>query len=207
MPKPGKDNYNSVRSYRPITLESVISKIFQRTVAGRLIWRLEVSSGFASTQDAYRKQHSCIQSMVRVVNKLQEAKAMKEYSVGVFMDFESCFEKVWRAGLLFKAIKIGICGRMLIYLYNYITDRKYYLKVNKENSDWQTSKVGIPQGSVLSPLLCNLYTSDAMDKVKSKLHSEFADDNIVLPHGTNLDEVAHEVLEDCDQIINIWCPK
>ena len=52
MPKPAKDNYNSVRAYCPITLESVISKIFQRTVAKRLIWRLEVSSGFARTQDA-----------------------------------------------------------------------------------------------------------------------------------------------------------
>ena len=145
--------------------------------------------------------------MIRVVNQLQEAKVMKEYSVGVFMDFESCFEKVWRAGLLFKAIKIGISGRMLIYLHNYITDRKYYLKINKETSEWQTSKVGIPQGSVLSPLLCNLYTSDAMAEVKSKLHSEFADDNTVLSHGTNVSEVADEVIEDCNQIINTWCPK
>ena len=71
MPKPGKENYNSTRSYRPITLESIISKIFQRTIAGRLIWRLEVSNGFANTQDAYRKQHSGTQSMIRVINSLQ----------------------------------------------------------------------------------------------------------------------------------------
>ena len=72
------------------------------------------------------------------------SKAMKEYSDGVFMHFEFSFEKVWRAGLLYKAIKIGIGGRMLIYLHNYITDRQFYLKINKETSEWQTSKVGIP---------------------------------------------------------------
>ena len=165
MPKPGKDNYNSVRSYRPITLESVIGKIFQRTVAARLTWRLEISDGFATTQDAYRRQHSCIQSMIRVVNSLHEAKTNREYSIAMFMDFESCFEKVWRAGLIYKAAKIGICGRMLLYLHNYVNDRKFYLRVNDETSEWMTSKVGIPQGSVLSPLLCNLYTIDAMENV------------------------------------------
>ena len=60
---------------------------------------------------------------------------------------------------------------------------------------------------VLSPLLCNLYTSDAMEEGKSKLHSDFADDNTVLSHGTYASEVADEVIEDCNQIINTWCPK
>ena len=76
--------------------------------------------------------------MSRVINSIQEAKSKKEYSVAVFMDFESCFEKVWRAGLLYKATKIGICGRMLMYLYNYMVDRKFYLIVNKEISEWTT---------------------------------------------------------------------
>ena len=98
MPTPGKDNYNSVRSYRPITLESVIGKFFQRTVADRLTWRLEISDGFASTQDAYRKQQSCIQSMIRVVNSLQEAKTNKKYSIAMFMDCESCLKRFGELG-------------------------------------------------------------------------------------------------------------
>ena len=54
-----------------------------------------------------------------------------------------------------------------MYLYTCTTDRKFYLRVNKETSEWMASKFGIPQGAALSPLLCNLYTGDAMDTVKS----------------------------------------
>ena len=105
-------------------MESTIGKIFQSTIAYRLKWKLEASNSIANTQDAYRKQHSCVQSVVRVINQLQEAKARKEYSVVLIMDFESCFEKVWRSGLLFKAMRNGTNGRMLMFLHNYVTDRK-----------------------------------------------------------------------------------
>ena len=137
-----------------------------------------MSNGIANTQDAYRKQHSCVQSVLRVINQLQEAKARKEYSVVLIIDFESCFEKVWISGLLFKAMRNGINGRMIKFLHNYVTDRKYSLSVNDEKSDWVVSSVGIPQGSVLSPSLCNLYTSDAMKKLLSN-HCAYADDNTV----------------------------
>ena len=82
--------------YRPITLESVISKIFQRTIARRLIWRLDISNGFAPTQDAYRKQ---------VVNSIQEAKSKNEYNIAVFMDFESCFEKSVESRIVIQGSK------------------------------------------------------------------------------------------------------
>ena len=204
LPKPDKENYNTVKSYRPITLESTIGKNFQRTIAYRLRWKLEVSNGIAKTQDAYRKQHSCVQSVVRVINQLHEAKARKDYSVVLIMDFESCFEKVWRSGLLWKAMKKGINGRMLMFLHNYVTDRKYSLRVNEEKSDWVVSSVGIPQGSVLSPLLRNLYTSDSMDGLSSN-HSEYADDNTVWKSGDNLDVLVQEVSEDGEKIAEEWC--
>ena len=70
-----------------------------------------------------------------------------------------------------------------------------------------TSKVGISQGSVLSPLLCNLYTSDAMENVKSKIHAEFTDDKTVVSHSEDLDEASDAVLDNSNDIIINWCPK
>ena len=73
LPKPGKTDYNVTKSYRPITLESVIGKIMERVISNRLIWKLEVDGGVADTQFAYRKQKSCVQTMLRVCNSISEA--------------------------------------------------------------------------------------------------------------------------------------
>ena len=70
MPKPGKSDYNTVRSNRPITLESVIGKEMERVICRRLTWKLEVEGGIASTQNAYRRQKSCVQSLVRLCNSV-----------------------------------------------------------------------------------------------------------------------------------------
>ena len=93
---------------------------------------------------------------------------------------------------------------MLMFLHNYVTDRKYSLSVNDEKSDWVVSSVGIPQGSVLSPSLCNLYTSDAMEKLMSN-HCEYADDNTVWKSGDNLEVLAKEISEDGEKIAEEWC--
>ena len=100
LPKPGKSEYNSARSYRPITLESTIGKVMERVVCKRLVWKLEVEGGVASTQYAYRRQKSCVQTMLRICNSISESRNRKEYTVQTVMDFESCYERVWRAGLL-----------------------------------------------------------------------------------------------------------
>ena len=73
------------------------------------------------------------------------------------MDYESCYDRIWRAGLLHKASKIGINGRMWLYIKNFLWDRSYYIRVNDFKSQTFRSTVGIPQGLVISPPLCNLY--------------------------------------------------
>ena len=90
LPKPSKTDYNVTKSYRPITLESVIGKKMKRVICNRLIWKLDVDEGLADTQFAYRKQKSCVHTMLRVCNSISEARCRKEYSVIPVMDYESC---------------------------------------------------------------------------------------------------------------------
>ena len=175
LPKPGKKYYNTVRSYRPITLESVVGKVMERVITHRLVWKLEVEQGVAVTQNACRRQKSCVQAVLRVANSLSEARAKKEHSVLAVIDYESCYERIWRAGLLHKASKVGINGRMWLYIKNFLCDREYYIRVNDFKSPTYKSAIGIPQGYVISPALCNLYTHDSMEGVEGK-HAEYADD-------------------------------
>ena len=96
LPKPGKANCNTVRSHRLITLDSVIGKVMERVVCNRLVWTLEVDGGIATAQTAYRKQKSCTRTMVRLCNSITEAKNREQHTVLV-MNFESCYERIWRA--------------------------------------------------------------------------------------------------------------
>ena len=125
LPKPDKNDYNSVRAYRAITLESVLGKVFERIVTRRLVWKLEVEQGIAATQCAYRKQRSCVQSVLRFTNSVSEAKSKKQNTVITVMDFESCYERIWRAGLLHKASKVGVTGRMWLHIRNFLFDRTF----------------------------------------------------------------------------------
>ena len=111
LPKQGKTDYSSVRAYRPVTLESVIGKVLEQIVTRRLVWKLEVEQGIAPTRYAYRKQKSCVQSVLRIANLVSEARSKKENTVLTLMDFESCYEHIWRAGLLHKAAKVSVSGR------------------------------------------------------------------------------------------------
>ena len=205
MPKPGKSDYNAARAYRPITLESVIGKVMERVICKRLTWKLEVEGGLAATQYAYRKQKSCVQSMVRLCNSVTEARNRKQHTIMTVMDFESCYERIWRAGLLHKASNKGIRGRMWLYLKNFVTDIKYYITVNNYKSQLYPSAVGIPQGSVISPVLCNLYTSDSMDEVRSN-HAEYADDSGVWSSDESLPAAAKVVNQDL-VTEKKWCSK
>ena len=96
LPKLGKTKYNAVRSYRPITLESFVEKVMERLIMRRLVWKLDVEGGVAVTQNAYRRQKSSLQSVLRVANSLF-AKAKRENTVITVMDYESCYEQIWRA--------------------------------------------------------------------------------------------------------------
>ena len=99
----------------------------ERVICYRLIWKLEVEGGKATTENAYRKQKSCVQTMIRLCNSISEARNRKKHTVLTVMDFESCCERIWRAGLLHKASGKGICDRIWLYIKNFLTERKYYI--------------------------------------------------------------------------------
>ena len=133
--------------------------------------------------------------MLRVCNYISEARTRKEHMVVTVMDYESCYERIWRAGLLKKAFENGIEGRMWMYLKNFLIDRQYFIQVNEYKSASYKSAVGKPQGSVISPVLCNLYTSDAMKEVKG-MHAEFADDATVLNSDESIKGACKKANED-----------
>ena len=93
----------------------------------------------------------------------------------IFLDIFKAFDKVWHAGLIFKLKIYGIGGDLLKLLINYLKDRKQRVVLNGQTSSWKNILAGVPQGSVLGPILFLIYINDLPDGIKS-IYKIFADD-------------------------------
>ena len=94
----------------------------------------------------------------------------------MFLDISKAFDKVWYEGLLFKLERNGIKGNLLRLIKNYLLNRKQRVVLNGQESGWEELHSGVPQGSVLGPLLFLIYINDLTDNISSNIKL-FADDS------------------------------
>ena len=203
--KPNKSTYNKWKSYRPISLESLISKCFLRILRERVDWKIETVKGFAFTQEAYRKDRSPNDILTRLVQSIQEAWLNGETVVLAIVDYESFFENIWHDLLVVKLHKLGIKGKILKTLYNHLKDRKHCFEVNGFVSELKTSNIGTPQGGTTSTTSANVYTFDS-DTSFYELHAEFSDDNLKWEHHLDENLAVMNLQERLNQYF-LWCKK
>ncbi|CAA9999325.1 unnamed protein product [Nesidiocoris tenuis] len=166
--KPKKDPF----SYRPISLLSLFAKILERLLLPRLLNYL--GELIPATQFGFRNMHSCVQQLHRVVDNVLNSFEEKNTCVGLFVDTEKAFDKVWHQGLLSK-IKNVLPDSYYRIIQSYLADRTFCVRQNGVTSRPRKIVSGVPQGSVLGPLLYLLYTSD-MPSSQELISAQFADD-------------------------------
>jgi hypothetical protein len=113
-----------------------------------------------------------------------------QYTISAFIDMEKAYDSVWRNGLLFKLQEQGISGKAWRWIRDFLHDREAYNALQGWNSARYTTKVGLPQGSVISPLLFNIYSKATGEKIK------FADDGNIWQSGVDIKAIAKELEED-----------
>ena len=120
----------------------------------------------------------------------------------VYLDMSKAFDKVWHAGLIFKLKQNGTSGGLLILLENYLSNRKQRVLINGSASEWGKIESGVPQGSVLGPLLFLIYINDLENGIKSQIKI-FADDTsrFSIVHGDNVS--ANDLNHDL-KLISKW---
>lgn len=175
--KPGKEP-TDVSSYRPISLLSVISKLLERLVLRRLNVDLPPENWIPDHQFGFRQKHSTVQQVHRITQTVNKALENKQYCSGVFLDISQAFDKVWHPGLIYK-IKHILPSNYFNLLKSYLSERTFQTKVNEAKSDYFSISSGVPQGSVLGPLLYVLYTSD-LPTAQNAITGTFADDTAIL---------------------------
>ena len=175
--KPGKD-HTQASSYRPISLLPSLSKLFEKILLSKISPFLHRNNVIPDHQFGFREKHSTIEQVNRITNEIRKAFELKEYCCAIFLDVAQAFDKVWHKGLLYKIHK-ALPVQFYMILKSYLTNRQFTIKQSEFISEEYPVKAGVPQGSVLGPILYIIYTADIPLNRKVQT-STFADDTAVL---------------------------
>ena len=197
------DNEQLIQNYRPISVLPFFSKIFEKIVSLYIIDYLEDNNLFYSNQFGFRKFHGTNHAIITLVEKVSKALDTGKFVIGVFLDLKKAFDTVNHTILMKKLEYYGIRGTIFNWLKSYLDNRKQYVHYNGYDSDKKTITHGVPQGSILGPLLFILYINDFSRSSDLLFSILFADDTSVFIEGTSYDKVIDIVNKELDRI-NIW---
>ena len=169
----------SMDNYRPIALLDTFSKILEKIVCGRLSSFLEFNKLLSTQQFGFRKDHSTLHPMLLFMNKLTEAFEKKQHSIAIFCDLRKAFDTVNHNTLFKKLQRFGIVGIELEWFKSYLFERSQFVSINNISSKFLNINCGVPQGSVLGPLLFILYIDD-LPQCSNLITYLFADDTTLL---------------------------
>lgn len=186
IPKPGKP-LNVASSYRPISLLKALGKLFERVALARMKEHLHKEDVLIPHQFGFRPKHSCPGQVHRIVEFILNGFYPKrEKTVAVFYDVAKAFDKVWHEGLVFKLYKLGLSDRLVRLVASYLKHRTFRFRHEGRLSSSRPLRAGVPQGSVLSPLLYISYTNDIPIAVNGVQTSLFADDTALFAKSKQL---------------------
>ena len=177
---------SDVSNYRPISVTNPLSKILERLMAARMINFVDKFSILYDYQFGFRKNDSTSVAVLDLVNMIQNETFEGNYVLGVFMDFQKAFDTVNFTLLLKKLHHYGFRGLCHDWFKSYLTNRMQFTHVNGSTSETKAISCGIPQGTVLGPLLFLLYINDLPSSVKQSKPKLFADDSNIFVTGNNL---------------------
>ena len=173
-------------NYRPVSLLCVISKVFERIMHNRLIDSLETYAILNKSQFGFRKMHSTYMALLTLMNRFIASLENDEYVLGIYLDFSKAFDTVDHAILLKKLAHYGIKGTALKWFESYLNNGEQYVTYNGISSSKQRIKCGVPQGSILGPLLFFIYINDLCPVCKHTSAILFASDTNLFSSGKDL---------------------
>jgi hypothetical protein len=181
----GKDSdIHDFGNYRPISLLPAFSKVLEKAVHMQLYQYMNDNNLLNENQYGFRHYHSTEYAAIELVDRLHKALSQGNNPFAVFIDLSKAFDTLDHTILLKKLTHYGIRGTTHKWFQNYLGDRKQYVKYNNVTSPYTRIKTGVPQGSVLGPLLFIIYINDISNATKELDDILFADD-------TSLDSCLH----------------
>ena len=164
---------------------------------------MSFSNVFSDLQFGFRKKHSTNHALLNIFENIKEKLDNKTFSCGVFIDLEKAFDTVNHKILVKKLEFYGIRGISNEWFCSYLSNRQQRVKLDGKKSSYLNISCGVPQGSILGPLLFLIYINDMKNSVKNSILHHFADDTNLLCSDTNEKLLERKMNEDL-KLIYLW---
>ena len=184
---------HNITNYRPVSVLPIFSKIFEQIMYTRLNKFINDNDILYKYQFGFRKNHNTSLALMILLDKIYDSFNDNKHVVGIFLDLRKAFDTIDHGILLKKLYKYGIRGVALNWIENYLSCRKQFVSYLNTESDSQPITCGVPQGSILGPLLFILYINDLANISNEIFPILFADDSNLFFSGKNLTETINLV--------------
>ena len=197
-----KDNPEVFGNYRPVSVLPCISKILERIVYNRSYDFLSKNNILYKKQYGFRTNHSTYMAVIDFINDVSRAIDDGMNTVGIFMDLSKAFDTIDHDILLAKLHHYGFRGISQDWFRNYLSNRKQFVVYNSGKSQYENIKCGVPQGSILGPLLFILYMNDICHTSSILKTILFADDTTCFYSHKNVNILCETVNKELKEICN-----
>ena len=201
-----KGDLSLVSNYRPISLLNSVAKLFEKIVFKYLYNHLQDNNMLSSLQSGFIPGDSTVNQLAYLYHIFTEALDAGKEVRTVFCDISKAFDRVWHEGLIYKLKAAGVSGDVLRWFQSYLSGRRQRVVLPGSLSEWVYIKAGVPQGSILGPLLFLLYINDIVKNIGSNIRL-FADDTslfIIVDNPTTAALCLNSDLEKLSRWAAIW---
>lgn len=190
-------------NYRPISLLPQFSKILEKLYSKRLVKFLDKYKILCESQFGFRNARSTALALGELIEEVTDSIDNQDFTLGVFIDLKKAFDTIDHTILLAKLERIGIRGTALSWLSNYLKNRQQFVKYNGCNSNLLSISTGVPQGSILGPILFLIYINDLCNVSNILKFILFADDTNIFCSGKNINNLCSLVEKELFKV-NEW---